>query len=86
VAALREGMSGLAGRVGDGVILNWLSSEEVRAVAPLARAGGEGKETVAPQRARDCRSDRGTAAGPRLSLRSWHRSGPEAVAYESELQ
>ena len=51
MAALREGLLGLAGRLGDGVILNWLSSEEVRAVAPLARAGGEGKEIVAPQRA-----------------------------------
>lgn len=47
VAALREGMLGLAGRVGDGAILNWLSAEDVKIVAPLVHAGGEGKELVA---------------------------------------
>jgi probable F420-dependent oxidoreductase len=47
VAALRQGMLGLAGRVGDGAILNWLSAEDVKIVAPLVHAGGEGKELVA---------------------------------------
>ena len=47
VAALREGMLGLAGRVGDGAILNWLGAEDVKTVAPLVHAGGEGKELVA---------------------------------------
>lgn len=47
VAALREGMLRLAGRVGDGAILNWLSAEDVKTVAPLVHAGGEGKEIVA---------------------------------------
>ena len=47
VAALREGMLGLAGRVGDGAILNWLSAQDVKQVAPLVHAGGEGKEIVA---------------------------------------
>ena len=43
VAALREGMLRLAGRVGDGAILNWLSAEDVKQVAPHVHAGGEGK-------------------------------------------
>ncbi len=47
VAALREGMLGLAGRVADGAILNWLSAEDVETVVPLVHAGGEGKEIVA---------------------------------------
>jgi len=47
VAALRQGMLGLAGRVGDGAILNWLSAEDVATVAPLVHAGGDGKELVA---------------------------------------
>jgi probable F420-dependent oxidoreductase len=37
VAALREGMLRLAGREGDGVILNWLSADDVRTVAPIVR-------------------------------------------------
>jgi probable F420-dependent oxidoreductase len=47
VAALRQGMLRLAGREGDGAILNWLSAEDVRTVAPHVHAGGEGKEIVA---------------------------------------
>ncbi|HKK53743.1 MAG TPA: LLM class F420-dependent oxidoreductase [Myxococcota bacterium] len=47
VAALRQGMLGLAGRVGDGAILNWLSAGDVETVAPYVHAGGEGKELVA---------------------------------------
>jgi len=47
VAALREGMLRLAGRLGDGAILNWLSAEDVKTVAPLVHAGGDGKEIVA---------------------------------------
>jgi probable F420-dependent oxidoreductase len=47
VAALREGMLRLAGRIGDGAILNWLSAEDVKTVAPLVHAGGAGKEIVA---------------------------------------
>ena len=47
VAALREGMLRLAGRLGDGAILNWLSADDVKTVAPLVHAGGEGKEIVA---------------------------------------
>jgi probable F420-dependent oxidoreductase len=44
VGALRPGMLKLAGREGDGAIINWLSAEDVRQVAPLV---GEGKEIVA---------------------------------------
>jgi probable F420-dependent oxidoreductase len=47
VAALREGMLRLAGREGDGAIINWLSADDVRQVVPHVHAGGEGKEVVA---------------------------------------
>jgi probable F420-dependent oxidoreductase len=47
VGALRRGMLKLAGRVGDGAILNWLSADDVKTVAPYVHAGGEGKEIVA---------------------------------------
>jgi probable F420-dependent oxidoreductase len=47
VAALREGMLNLAGRVGDGAIINWLSAEDVKRVAPIVKAHGEDKEIVA---------------------------------------
>src|ERR671923_164086 len=40
VAALREGMLRLAGREGDGAIINWLSAEDVATVAPIV---GDGK-------------------------------------------
>ena len=44
VGALREGMLRLAGREADGAIVNWLSAEDVRTVAPIV---GEGKEVAA---------------------------------------
>lgn len=47
VAALRQGMLRLAGREGDGAIINWLSSEDVRTVVPIVREFGEDKEVVA---------------------------------------
>ncbi len=47
VAALREGMLRMAGREGDGAIINWLSADDVRQVVPHVHAGGEGKEVVA---------------------------------------
>jgi probable F420-dependent oxidoreductase len=46
VAALREGMLRLAGREGDGAILNWLSADDVSKVAPIVREFGE-KDLVA---------------------------------------
>jgi probable F420-dependent oxidoreductase len=49
VAGLREGMLRLAGREGDGAIINWLSAEDVATVAPIVQAagGGAAKEVVA---------------------------------------
>ncbi|WP_017572211.1 LLM class F420-dependent oxidoreductase [Nocardiopsis halotolerans] len=47
VAALRPGMLKLAGREGDGAIINWLSAEDVRKVTPYVRRYGEDKEVVA---------------------------------------
>src|SRR3989440_2296326 len=44
VGALRPGMLRLAGREGDGAIINWLSADDVKQVAPEV---GEGKEIVA---------------------------------------
>jgi probable F420-dependent oxidoreductase len=48
VAALRPGMLRLAGKEGDGAIINWLSAEDVGKVAPIVReAGGPDTEVVA---------------------------------------
>lgn len=49
VAALREGMLRLAGREGDGAIINWLSADDAATVAPIVQAAGAGtpKEVVA---------------------------------------
>jgi probable F420-dependent oxidoreductase len=44
VAALRPGMLRLAGREGDGAIINWLSADDVKSVVPHV---GEEKEIVA---------------------------------------
>ncbi len=43
VAALREGMLRLAGREGDGAIVNWLSADDVATVAPIVHRAAEGK-------------------------------------------
>lgn len=40
VAALREGMLRLAGREGDGAIVNWLSADDVTTVAPIVHEAG----------------------------------------------
>jgi alkanesulfonate monooxygenase SsuD/methylene tetrahydromethanopterin reductase-like flavin-dependent oxidoreductase (luciferase family) len=47
LAALRPGMLRLAGREADGAIVNWLSADDVRTVAPYVHEGGAGKEIVA---------------------------------------
>jgi probable F420-dependent oxidoreductase len=47
IAALREGMLRLAGREGDGAIVNWLSADDVTQVVPHVHAGGADKEVVA---------------------------------------
>jgi probable F420-dependent oxidoreductase len=46
VAALREGMLRLAGRDGDGAIINWLSANDVAKVAPVVHGQGDDKEIV----------------------------------------
>lgn len=43
VAALREGMLRLAGREGDGAIINWLSAADVARVAPIVHEAGRGR-------------------------------------------
>lgn len=47
LAALRPGMLRLAGREGDGAIINWLSPDDVHTVAPHVREYGQDKEIVA---------------------------------------
>ena len=47
IAALRKGMLRLAGRVGDGAIINWLSADDVKRVVPYVYEAGPGKEIVA---------------------------------------
>ena len=47
VAALREGMLRMAGREADGAIINWLSAQDVKTVAPIVHAQGPDKEIAA---------------------------------------
>lgn len=47
IAALRPGMLRLAGKEGDGAILNWLSADDVKQVAPIVHSGGPDKEIAA---------------------------------------
>lgn len=47
LAALREGMLNLAGREGDGAIINWLSADDVATVSSIVRRHGDDKEIVA---------------------------------------
>lgn len=51
IAALRQGMLRLAGRHGDGAIINWLSAQDVRTVVPIvneaAAAAGKPQPEVA---------------------------------------
>ncbi len=47
VAALRPGMLRLAGREGDGAIINWLSADDVAKVVPHVHEGGDDKQVVA---------------------------------------
>jgi probable F420-dependent oxidoreductase len=44
IAALRPGMLRLAGREGDGAIVNWLSADDVATVAPIVRAEGTNED------------------------------------------
>lgn len=47
IAALREGMLRLAGREGDGAIINWLSADDVPRIAGVVNDQGDNKELVA---------------------------------------
>jgi probable F420-dependent oxidoreductase len=47
VAALRAGMLRLAGREGDGVVLNWLSPDDTARVVPLVLDGNPAADVVA---------------------------------------
>jgi probable F420-dependent oxidoreductase len=47
LAALRPGMLRLAGREADGAIVNWLSAEDVRTIAPYVRETDAQREIVA---------------------------------------
>ena len=47
MAALRQGMLRMAGREGDGAILNWLSPDDVKTVVPYVHEAGPGKEIAA---------------------------------------
>jgi len=47
IAALREQMLKLAGREADGAIINWLSADDVRTVAPIVRGENSDAEIVA---------------------------------------
>ena len=49
VAALREGMLKMAGREGDGAIINWLSAEDVRTVAPIVHDAASAAGKPAPE-------------------------------------
>ena len=42
IAALREGMLKLAGRVGDGAIINWLSAEDTKKVTAIVNGAADG--------------------------------------------
>ena len=47
VAALRRGMLRMAGKEGDGAILNWLGAEDVKTVVPYVHEAGPDKEIAA---------------------------------------
>lgn len=49
IAALRRGMLRLAGSHSDGAIINWLSADDVRTVAPVVTEAAEGAGRSAPE-------------------------------------
>ena len=82
VAALREGMLRLAGREGDGAIINWLSADDVATVAPIVHeaGGGADKEIVARIFvAPDRRRRHGAGHGPLRHRRLPQRAGLRRV-------
>ena len=52
IAALRQGMLRLAGREGDGAIINWLSADDVKTVAPIVHEAAAGRQQGAADAAR----------------------------------
>src|SRR5690242_8977878 len=55
IAALREGMLKVAGQVGDGVILNWLSPDDVPRSVGVVRAAARSRSgSAAPSRSARC--------------------------------
>jgi probable F420-dependent oxidoreductase len=73
VAALREGMLRLAGREGDGTIINWLSADDVKqVVAPMHAAGGSTpKEVVARIFVCPSTDDEAVRAGARFAIAAY---------------
>lgn len=57
IAALREGMLKLAGREGDGVIINWLSAEDVTKVVGVVQDAADGAEREVVARIFCCPSE-----------------------------
>ncbi|MFV0309818.1 MAG: LLM class F420-dependent oxidoreductase [Desertimonas sp.] len=57
IAALREGMLKLAGREGDGVIINWLAPEDVTKVVGVVSDAAEGAEREVVARIFCCPSE-----------------------------
>jgi probable F420-dependent oxidoreductase len=89
VAALREGMLRLAGREGDGAIINWLSAEDVRTVAPIVQAAGGGAADGPPVKEVVARifvaptADRETVlAGGRFAIAAYLTVGVYAAFHE----
>ena len=60
IAALREGMLRLAGREGDGAIINWLSADDVAKVAPIVHDAGSADSEVVARIFVACTEDRDT--------------------------
>src|SRR5438067_12696310 len=85
VAALRPGMLRLAGREGDGAIINWLSAGDVATVAPYVRETDPAKEIVA--RIFVCPTgdaEQARAAGRRMITAS--RNVPDYAAFHPSLR
>jgi len=73
VAALREGMLKVAGQVGDGVILNWLSPDDVpRSVGVVRAAARQAAPIPRPSRSPPGSSSTSTPPGP---SRTWRCAG-----------
>lgn len=64
IAALRQGMLRLAGKEGDGAIVNWLGADDVSTVAPYVHEGARTRRS----------SPASSWPRPPIETRSW-RSG-----------